>query len=371
MTAIRIPALPGGTASVRLVHQDNKAREVLGFDGVDWATHYEHVALDNGATITLTPTSQIGTADDPPRPTVYRFTIAADHGRWVWFVQVPDSPNDVELIDLIGATVPVDPEDVLAGRLLPTPAALPNGKWLTTADGAWVLTDAPTAEDLPEHTHDPDLNPAFTTATIGTAPDVARFGEDGTLTFEGSATAWEDMGIPGFSVRGGASPPDFAGGFAGSATLYAHFFNGVNTLEEVYFSLQAQHAWKEGSRLWPHVHFSPASTNGADTGERAVRFVLEYAWANVDGIFGAPATIEMTAAFVPNASQWAHLIAHSQDGMDATGKTISNILMCRLYRDPANAGDTYPQDVALLSFDIHYEIDAMGSAVPMSKTAPV
>ena len=38
------------------------------------------------------------------------------------------------------------------------------------------------------------------------------------------------------------------------------------------------------------------------------------------------------------------------------------MLVCRLFRDPADNADTYPQDIAFLQFDIHYEIDSLGSS---------
>jgi hypothetical protein len=169
--------------------------------------------------------------------------------------------------------------------------------------------------------------------------------------------------IPGQSVKAtGASPPDFAAGFAGDATLEVYYFDGINTMEQIFFSVQMPHAWKQGSTIYPHVHFSPASTNGGDTASRVVRFILEYTWANIHETFGASASLNLDSApFVPNASQWKHLLAVNASGIDAAGKTLSSMLLCRLYRDPADAADTYPQDVAFLQFDVHYEIDALGS----------
>lgn len=40
---------------------------------------------------------------------------------------------------------------------------------------------------------------------------------------------------------------------------------------------------------------------------------------------------------------------------------ISSILQCRLFRDSANALDTYTGSVALLSVDAHVEFDRIGS----------
>lgn len=185
----------------------------------------------------------------------------------------------------------------------------------------------------------------------------------------GTATTWEDLRIPGFSVKlTGSSPPDLMTNFGPSSNIDYYAFDGATTLEQVYISLQMPHAWKEGSTIYPHVHISPTSTNGSDTTPRVVRFTLEYVWASVNGTYGNSALLDMdTAAFVPNTSLWKHIMCVNGTGIAGTGQTISSILMCRLYRDPGATADTYPQDVALLSFDLHYEVDALGSEAELVK----
>lgn len=178
----------------------------------------------------------------------------------------------------------------------------------------------------------------------------------------GQETVWDDLMIPGTAVRTGAVAPDFDLGFVGDASMYMYTFNGTSTVEEVHFSVQLPHCWKEGSRIYPHVHFVPWSTNSSDANERVVRFSLEYTWASVGDAFGATAVLHLDSdPFVPNTSQWKHLIAKNANGLAGTGHTISSMLVCRLYRDGSDAVDTYPQDVGFLQFDIHYEIDALGS----------
>lgn len=204
---------------------------------------------------------------------------------------------------------------------------------------------------------------------FGLGDDYVSLTKDG-VRMAGAATAWDDLMIPGTSVKTtGNSPPDLAGGFAGDATLDLYVFDGVNTMEQVFFTVQLPHNWKQGSTIYPHVHFSPTSTNTGDTAERVVRFSLEYTWANIGGTFSAPQTLNLDSdPFVPNTSQWAHLLAKNATGIAATGKTLSSMLVCRLFRDPADAADTYPQDVAFLQFDVHYEIDSLGSEQEYTKT---
>jgi len=204
---------------------------------------------------------------------------------------------------------------------------------------------------------------------IGEASNHVQIATDGTLTLVGTATAWDDLMIPGHSVKlTDNSPPDLLGGFAGDATLDLYAFDGGSTMEQVFFTVQMPHRWKQGSTIYPHVHVSPTSTNTGDTNERVIRFSLEYTWANIGDTFGATATLNLDSdAFVPNTSLWKHLLCKNATGIDGTGKTLSSMLVCRLFRDPADAVDTYPQDVAFLQFDIHYEIDSMGSSSEYTK----
>ena len=104
MTAVRIPPLAGGRARVRLVYQASPHLQVLGFDGPEWATAYQDIDIATEATVELIPTADIATADG--LATGYLFTATATGGRgWSHCVEVPDSLTEVELVDLVGATL--------------------------------------------------------------------------------------------------------------------------------------------------------------------------------------------------------------------------------------------------------------------------
>jgi hypothetical protein len=87
---------------------------------------------------------------------------------------------------------------------------------------------------------------------------------------------------------------------------------------------------------------------------------LEYTWANINGTFGNT-TIETRD--VPTGVDAAndHLVHNvPENGIDGTGYTISSILVCRLFRQAALA-DNYADPIWIYEFDIHYEIDTIGS----------
>jgi hypothetical protein len=104
MTDVRIPPLPGGHARIRLVYQTNQALQVLGFDGPEWATAYENLDLTEEAVVELTPTADIATNDGSA--TCYLIIATATGGRgWSHCIEVPDSVTEVEMVDLVGATL--------------------------------------------------------------------------------------------------------------------------------------------------------------------------------------------------------------------------------------------------------------------------
>lgn len=51
-----------------------------------------------------------------------------------------------------------------------------------------------------------------------------------------------------------------------------------------------------------------------------------------------------------------------------TGKNISSMLICRLFRNSSHADDTFTGKSAyLLEFDLHFEVDTMGSRTETAK----
>ena len=53
-------------------------------------------------------------------------------------------------------------------------------------------------------------------------------------------------------------------------------------------------------------------------------------------------------------------------GIDGSGHTISSVLLCRIKRVAADT-DNYAGGVAILDFDVHYEIDTVGSREILTK----
>lgn len=196
---------------------------------------------------------------------------------------------------------------------------------------------------------------------ITTIGDVAggndtKIEADGSLMFEGNATVWDDLRV---SLDKGSSSAslEYVLGNPGPQIWY---FRNNEGLEMMSFVVQLPHSWKEGSTIFPHVHWLPKADK---TGN--VQWNLDYSWQNYDPttpqVFPAYTTSTVVTAgpFVANTHRITSLT--SGTGLDGTGKKISSILICRIWRNSSNAADTYTDDAGLLSLDFHYQIDTVGS----------
>lgn len=171
---------------------------------------------------------------------------------------------------------------------------------------------------------------------------------------------WDDTMVPALSARLGATNPGDCN-FAGDATLVKGLcFDGAGANEEVHFTVQLPHGYRTGSTLKPHVHWTPTT---ADAGNVVWQF--EYTVQEVGGTFAAGTLADCTTT-AAGGTAWVHKITACPD-IDDSGLGISSVMYGRLMRDGDHASDTYEADVALIGFDIHFEMDSPGSAAPTSK----
>jgi hypothetical protein len=183
-------------------------------------------------------------------------------------------------------------------------------------------------------------------AKVGSSTDYTEFEADGTMVAKGAATCWDDLFVPLTTTRVGAlNKPDFDytnGGF---------LFPQNDETEILHFVVQFPHRWA-GTDVYPHVHYQ-RTTAGKPT------FVLKYAWFSIDGATAAPGTtIELGTEVMTYSAGSIHQINKSTAAISATGKGISSIMVCQLYR---KTGDGVTGDVLTYQFDFHIEIDTLGS----------
>ncbi|MDD4554202.1 MAG: hypothetical protein PHP04_08385 [Bacteroidales bacterium] len=198
------------------------------------------------------------------------------------------------------------------------------------------------------------------------------FQDDGSPILNGTATQWNDLVIsPLAGFSGSTNPPTFAD-FMGNLKI-AQFEDKSSNEQQIFFSIQMPHNWKEGTSIYPHVHWTPLSSVAG-----AVKWNLEYNWQNYVAAgpvaYTSPVTIEIVSSSVASGDLDKHLITafsaittSTPTTNNASGKKISSILMCRLYRNSSHASDTYGGNAGLLSFDLHYEVDSFGSRSEYTK----
>lgn len=188
---------------------------------------------------------------------------------------------------------------------------------------------------------------------------------DGTLRMDssasGNARVWDDLRV---SLDNG-SDAAVIGSLTNLSGPQIWFFRNNQGVEAMSFQVQLPHSWKQGTRIYPHVHWTPRST-----GSGYVRWNLDYTWANYNST--SPETFPPITTSSVNSTENltinTHLVTYltpDNVGISGTGKTISSVLICRIWRN--SNSDTYNADAGLLFVDFHYEIDTMGSRAEYSK----
>ncbi|KKN27391.1 hypothetical protein LCGC14_0865190 [marine sediment metagenome] len=196
---------------------------------------------------------------------------------------------------------------------------------------------------------------------VGSANNFTEIQDDGTVRFEGTAQQWDDVRIvPGAFEFAGASDPSLQNWQPGGSGTTFKIYKFKED-DEVFFTVQMPHNWKEGSDIQPHVHWTPCD-RGNEENLRVVVWELHYSWANEQGGIFAPAS-SVTMADICTGFDDVHLRSPAGT-ISGAGKTMSSMLVCRLSRSAVGdtwVGTTNAQSPALLEFDIHFQIDGIGS----------
>jgi len=164
---------------------------------------------------------------------------------------------------------------------------------------------------------------------------------------------WEDLRFPAAAINplGAVSDPDLelTGVFTGT-----YLFDQGST-EVIAGQAQLPHAMKTGSMLYPHVHWCPTTTNVGN-----VRWRMGYIVADMGEVFPAAYTVLDTTGPTGGIANM-HRIVYFEP-VDSTGMSLSAMLIWKISRLGGDVLDTYPADARLLEFDIHYQVDEVGSS---------
>lgn len=179
---------------------------------------------------------------------------------------------------------------------------------------------------------------------------------------------WDDLRIvPGaFQFTGSSDPTLSSWQPGGSGAVFRVYKFQKNN--EVFALVQMPHTYKEGTDLLFHIHWTPCNRGVAESGNK-VGWKVDYSIANIDGVFGSSLTVDLshTCSGVDDKHELTSSVV-----VPGTGLTISHIAILRIYRSDTGADDTWAgtlaaQSPAILEFDIHFQIDTMGSRQELVK----
>ena len=166
----------------------------------------------------------------------------------------------------------------------------------------------------------------------------------------GGTTVWDDMRAPFTQTKRGAlDKPDF------DYTNIGLLFPQNDAAEIVYIIFQIPHDYKLGTSIYPHIHWQQMNANN-------VVWKLEYKWFNPDGLVPGGFT---AATATTRRYTWAAGNLNQYDGWTAISGAgiidISSIFLVKIFRDDNVDAGAGGGDALAFEFDIHYEIDTIGS----------
>lgn len=167
-------------------------------------------------------------------------------------------------------------------------------------------------------------------------------------------TVWDDSMVAPTAFRSGSTSLTFD---ALTSTIYTHRFD---VGDEIHVAIQFPHTIKVGTAVVPHLHLINKNAIGA-TGYN-VAFNFYYTWASIGQVFPS----ELSQLDVRQSFQNASALTHKMLNFTAITPTaaqggISSIFLARLVRVAAGAEPYNTADIFTLGFDIHFEVDTMGS----------
>lgn len=178
----------------------------------------------------------------------------------------------------------------------------------------------------------------------------------GTLRRWQQQDGWRDLMGQVLVKTSGADRPTFQAMSAipGAASMWGYSWSAT-VLQQVQIDYHVDHDIKLGSVLYPHVHFRPL-TNAAGV----VRWGFEYSVSKGHGqTAGFPATTTVYVNFnVPANSLGTHFVAEvaTADAIPSTNIEPDSVIHMRVFRDAANAADTYTGAVWCWQADLHYQV---------------
>lgn len=186
--------------------------------------------------------------------------------------------------------------------------------------------------------------------------DYTEVERDGTIAFKGNATVWKDIFFPqGTPKATGAGNPTLTT-WNGNLKGYTYAVNDAHDFDPQEFA----HDGKQGSTATFHIHWISRTNVGAI---RTVKWQIEYAQANFNGIFPATTTVSVEVSIPASTTALTHYIT---DITTFTTLNIASQMFIQLKRI-ASSGTEPADDPVVIGVHYHYEVDTVGSRGILTK----
>ena len=164
---------------------------------------------------------------------------------------------------------------------------------------------------------------------------------------------WDDINFNGLSLAVGNSAPDLITLYG--SNILGRAFDGNLTMEQLFSSEEVLHGYKEGTGINFHIHWRPTTANTGD-----VKWNIEFVWQNVETEFNPSMIQNISVISAASGSAWTSIVT-GFDIVSGEGMEVGSQIEIRVYRDPSDIEDTYPDDAVLTSVGIHYQIHSDGT----------
>lgn len=169
---------------------------------------------------------------------------------------------------------------------------------------------------------------------------------------------WEDLRAPFTQTKLGATlKPDF------DYTNLGLLFPRNDATEITYIIMQLPHNYKLGTNIRPHIHWQQMNSN-------SVVWKFAYKWFDNGDAVPAGFTTVTANGQVYTYTAGNLLQTETFPEIDGSGiSAVSSILLIKVYReDDVVGGAGAGNDALAFEFDVHYQVDALGSVREYSKT---
>jgi hypothetical protein len=119
------------------------------------------------------------------------------------------------------------------------------------------------------------------------------------------------------------------------------------------------HTWKEGTIIYPHIHWA---TNGTNATDRGVKWQLKWTVGDATEAFSAQVTSVIDVTIPSATADRTHLVSDFGTTLDGTNLKIGAYICWRLARiATAHANGASANDPFAIAIGFHAQMDTMGS----------